>query len=99
MSRIKLTDRHKPCRRCGECCRGLVCGYAMAARFRKMRTDQNGPCEWLIEHEDGTTSCGLYLDAVQEGRRVRANIMARQLHFGMGCTRANWPDCRLKEQG
>lgn len=66
----------------------------------KARKGYRYPCCGLRSHENPRKAAALdFLESFQEGRRVRANIMARQLHFGMGCTRANWPDCRLKEQG
>jgi len=86
MARVRLCDRHHACVRCGDCCHGLVCGYAMEERFKKMNTSNLGPCEYLDSQEDGTMLCGLYRMSISNGKMVRAGVMARHLHFGKGCT-------------
>lgn len=86
MSRSPYCDKKSPCMGCGDCCSLLVCGYAMQQRgFDKSNA---GPCEYLREHPNnpGHYDCGLYVDLMKSGKKVRASIMARDLHFGQGCT-------------
>jgi len=58
----------------------------MEQRAKAMRSDNRGPCEYLDPQDDGRMLCGLYLMQMNNGRKVRAGIMARHLHFGHGCT-------------
>lgn len=88
MSRSRFCQKKHPCVRCGDCCQGLVCGYAVQERYKHNRTDSDGPCEFLRPAGDGKQLCGLYLDYLAGGQRVRADIMRREVRFGQGCT---WP--------
>lgn len=91
MSRSPYCDRRSPCLRCSDCCRVLVCGWAMERR--PVGASQRGPCEWLRPDPEraGRYLCGFYLDLLAAGQRVQADIMRRQLHFGQGCTNPNNP--------
>lgn len=84
MSRSRLCHRKFRCLQCGDCCHLFVCGYAM--ELRGFGASNRGPCEHLRPQADGRMLCGVYLDHLGNGRRARANIMSRHLHFGQGCT-------------
>lgn len=62
----------RQCLRSGLCCRKGLCGYGEYDHTNKK-------CTSLIEHDDGTTSCGMY-DVISQDPTAKISPA-----FGYGC--------------
>lgn len=74
-----------PCNRCGHCCRKLPCQVS-AFLLGAVR----GACGALVEHPDGTTSCGMMVDplkyATNEGRLLEFTDLVYRVTMPLDAT-------------